>query len=653
MTPICSRQLTIISLLLLALGLAACQQPGRKPAVAVSAEASEAAAVRALIEQARASSSPQAERLLIEAGRLLLEQAKPGAAERLVAAIDPAPLDHETRVQLVLLLADTYLARNQPEQAEELLTTDRKGLLTASSQLSGEWLNRISLKRAEAWEAMGNHLSAARERIFVDSMLSGEQAVANRQQIWNDLVALPADTLETLSSTVTVPEIQGWLQLAWIYKGLQDNLDQQLERLAQWQQAFPGHPANGALPEALQVIQQLSSLQPQQIALLLPTQGKFKAAGRAILNGFMSAYYVRASQGSPQSLPRIRVYDSATAAAFRTSYQQAVTDGAELIVGPLQKENLRLLLQSTDPLPVTTIALNQDYGQFESPPNLYQFALAPEDDAIAVARHGLHRQYEKAAVLYQDNPWWERAYLAFVEQWQADKGMVTAVGNFASGDKMAQAIQQMLLVQYSEQRARQLRNILGKPLEFQPRRRQDIDFIYLISTPEQARQIRPLLDFYYAQDIPVLAGSQIYSGEPNPKLDSDLNGIEFCDIPWLLENPDTIQQAFNRAWPAADHRYARLNAMGVDAYRLQSKLQLLTQIPDAGLFGATGNLSIGIDNKVKRELVWAVIKQGQPQLLPKVAPATDEPTAAAESRNEVSTTGHPATHHPQTGRQSG
>ena len=176
----------------------------------------------------------------------------------------------------------------------------------------------------------------------------------------------------------------------------------------------------------------------------------------------------------------------------------------------------------------------------------------------------------------------------------------------------------MLLVQHSEFRARQLRNILGKPVEFQPRRRQDIDFIYLISTPEQARQIRPLLDFYYAEDIPVIAGSQIYSGKASPKNDRDLNGIEFCDIPWLLEKPDTIQQAMRKAWPKADHRYFRLNAMGVDAYRLQSRLQLLTQIPDAGLFGATGNLSIGIDNQVHRELSWAVMKNGRPQLLPKI-----------------------------------
>ena len=79
-----------------------------------------------------------------------------------------------------------------------------------------------------------------------------------------------------------------------------------------------------------------------------------------------------------------------------------------------------------------------------------------------------------------------------------------------------------------------------------------------------------------------------------------------------------IQQAMRKAWPKADHRYFRLNAMGVDAYRLQSRLQLLTQIPDAGLFGATGNLSIGIDNQVHRELSWAVMKNGRPQLLPKI-----------------------------------
>ena len=612
-------QLSTLAALLMTLILAGCETTGGAGSATSQSESDQASAVSALIARSQNTTSPESEQLLIQAAKLLLEQDKAEEAQRLLGSLDATNLDSDTLATLVLTLTDINLTLNEPLQAEELITTDRMGLLTASNDLGPELLNAISLKRAKVWELNGNYLAAARERIFVGPMLLDEEASSNHQMIWNDLIAIPNDMLQQLSSTVAVPEFQGWLELAWIYKGYQDKLDQQLKQLDLWQQRYPGHTAAAELPEALRLIRELSENQPQNIALLLPTQGRYRPAAEAILHGFMSAHYasMEGNQDS-ESAVTIRIYDTSNTNQFNAEYKNAVDDGAEIIIGPLQKENLRSLLTNKDPLPVTTIALNQAQGQFESPVNLYQFGLSPEDDALEVARHGMQKQYHNAAILFQNNPWWERAYQAFSEQWQQNKGRVTGIASYDDQTNMANAIKEMLMVQHSELRARQLRNILGKKVEFQPRRRQDIDFIYLISTPEQARQIRPLLDFYYAESIPVIAGSQIYSGKANPKTDRDLNGIEFCDIPWLLEKPDAIQQALKRAWPKGDHRYFRLNAMGVDAYRLQSRLQLLTQIPDAGLFGATGNLGIGIDNKVHRELSWAIIKNGRPELLPRI-----------------------------------
>src|SRR5690606_31300230 len=180
----------------------------------------------------------------------------------------------------------------------------------------------------------------------------------------------------------------------------------------------------------------------------------------------------------------------------------------------------------------------------------------------------------------------------------------------------------MLLVDQSEARAQQLKRILGKNFEFEPRRRKDIDFIYLIASPEQARQLKPLINFYFANNLPVYAGSQIYSGEPSPEKDRDLDGIEFCDIPWMLDKPDALKQSMLAAWPDANPRYFRLNALGADAYRLQSRLHLLANVPGAGLFGATGTLTISDHNRIQRGLAWASIKNGKVKKLPKIVDTT-------------------------------
>ncbi|MEM7563914.1 MAG: penicillin-binding protein activator, partial [Pseudomonadota bacterium] len=380
-------QLSTLAALLMTLILAACETTGGG-STAVQADNSQANAINELIERSQQATSPEAEQLLIQAANLLLQQDKAEEAKRLLGSVNATVLDSDTLAALVLTLTDINLALNEPLRAEELITTDLMGLLTASNDLGSDRLNEISLKRAQVWEINANYLAAARERIFVGPMLMDEAASANHQMIWSDLIAIPNDTLEQLSSTVAVPEFQAWLELAWIYKGYQDKLDQQLKQLDLWQQRYPGHAAATELPEALRLIRELSANQPKNIALLLPTQGRYRPAAEAIIHGFMRAHYASLEGNTENpSAVTIRVYDTSNSSQFSVVYKQAVDEGAEIIIGPLQKENLRSLLTSTDALPVTTIALNHEQGQFESPVNLYQFGLSPEDDAAEVARH--------------------------------------------------------------------------------------------------------------------------------------------------------------------------------------------------------------------------------------------------------------------------
>lgn len=644
MIQISTPKLITVVFALLSVLLTACESNPAKP---TSQQNNNLNSINNMIEQAQSLPSPQSESLLIDAANLLLNQQKYDETQRVLDSINPANLDANTRLKLIMALTHLAIELDDLAQAQELLNTDRLGLLSISNELQPSQLNDVSLLRATVWEFGENYLAAARERIFVSPMLTNQDtAQQNQKRVWADLIQVPQEELHQLSQSAAIPEIQGWLELAWIYKGLQDNLDKQLKSLSQWQQRHSNHPAAIQLPETLQLLTELSANRPTQIALLLPTEGKYKLAAEAILNGFISAH----KSGSTNNDISIRVYNSSNVETFSETYQQAVENGAEVIIGPLQKENVRHLINSQQDLPVTTIALNKESSSLELPKNLIQFGLSPEDEAQQVAKHAAASGYRRAAVLYQDSPWWERAYGAFAKEWIAETGEINSATTFKDQSKMANAIKEMLLVHQSQLRTQQLKRITGKKIESQPRRRQDIDFIFLMATPEQARQIRPLLDFYYATDIPVIASSQIYSGKPTPKKDKDLNGIEFCDIPWLLEKPDAIQVAMQEAWPKANHRYYRLNAMGVDAYRLSSRIQLLTNVPDAGLFGATGTLYIAPDNSIRRHLTWAVIKQGKATPLPKkIAP---QPTDGNEAVKLEQGSNSEATYGKKANRQS-
>ena len=615
MIPVSKKLITVVCLTS-ALMLGGCETA---PSGNVPAEQAPLAQIQSMIEQARHLPSPQAETLLIKAGNQLLDQNKLREAGQVLNSFSSASLPAPLVAEHVMALARLAMAQGDNAKAVDLLTTDSMGLLTASNSLDADHLNRISLLRAQAWEAQGNYLSAARERIFVAPMLADPtQHEANHKQIWTDLINVPADTLHQLSQTAATPEIQGWLKLAWIYKGEQDNLDQQLKELKQWQQDFKDHPAAKALPESLRMLTELSGNKPQHIALLLPLEGKYRQSALAVQNGFMTAQYVAASAPDSEGTPTIKVYDTTNASDFSATYQQAVNDGADIIIGPLQKENVHQLATSTQNLPVLTIALNTDDSSTEPPSNLYQFGLSPEDDAREVADQAKRDNFTRAGVLYQTSAWSERASSAFTQSWNTTPENSIVTSTFDNRQDMAPAVKRLLLVDQSEARAAQLERVLGMDVKFQARRRQDLDFIYLIANPEQARLIKPLLNFYFAESLPVLAGSYVYSGENAPDKDRDLDGVEFCDIPWLLDPPGKMKTALLTAWPKANPRFLRLNALGIDAYRLQTHIRLLANVQGSGLFGATGVLSVGPNNRIQRGLTWARMVDGSAQKLPKI-----------------------------------
>ncbi len=146
-------------------------------------------------------------------------------------------------------------------------------------------------------------------------------------------------------------------------------------------------------------------------------------------------------------------------------------------------------------------------------------------------------------------------------------------------------------------------------------RRQDADMIFLATSPEIARQVKPLLDFYYAEDLPVYATSSIYTGMPAPNEDQDLNGIQFCDMPWVLQQSSQLQEihhVMEKLWPASINRSPRFFALGMDAYQLATQLGKLQSLPSYGISGFTGRLKLNNHQRIQRELICAKFELGIP-----------------------------------------
>jgi outer membrane PBP1 activator LpoA protein len=157
---------------------------------------------------------------------------------------------------------------------------------------------------------------------------------------------------------------------------------------------------------------------------------------------------------------------------------------------------------------------------------------------------------------------------------------------------------------------------LSIELEFEPRRRTDIDLIFLAATANTAKLIRPQLRFHYAGSVPTYSTSAIYQeGSQN---NSDLDGIMFPDIPWIIA-PDgqsiELRNTLAKHWSTQAERRSRLFAMGFDAYRLIPMLNSTGDSASEELRGMTGTLSVDAQSRVVRSLPWARIRRGRPELM--------------------------------------
>lgn len=328
-----------------------------------------------------------------------------------------------------------------------------------------------------------------------------------------------------------------------------------------------------------------------QLALLLPLSGNFASSGQAVRDGFLSA------AADDRMHPRVRVYDiGATPDRLRMAYQNALADGATLIAGPLRKEDVAMLASWAPPVPV--LGLNYLDAGARLSYGFYQFGLAPEDEARAAAADASARGLRRALALVPDTDWGPRTLAAFDSALRAKGGAVVRVERYTQGvNDQSKLIASLMGVTASEERHAALTNVLGAKSEFESRRRGDIDMIFIGARAQDARLLIPQLRFNRGGDLPVYSTALIYDGKPA----ADLNGVRFCDAPWIIGQDNYWALQRSVAGPLAATS-PRLFAMGRDAYTLAAGLvQGRLRVGD-GVDGATGRLEWGGSTLITRTL---------------------------------------------------
>ena len=610
-----TQRFSTLFMLLVLLALTACQpismdtKPSAPEMTALISEAEKqgdyAVAAEDYLAQAAESEGALKSAFQYRAAMMQYELGELAEADALLAETNLEQLSPREQLTANLLRADIALLNLDGQQA--LTHLDKIDFDSANEAQQ----KRILELRITAYDLTENMLEKALAHIKLDPMLPEIEKENNRLALWQTLLKMTPQALDLYNPGQPPAEDSGWFALAYAFKAYENNPEAMEVAIEDWQYSYPNHPADieqlkKSIKTPLRLPQQLDL-----IGILLPDSGPAANAAQAIRQGIIAAHF------NARSNVRLQFYDVQTgnnpdANNVISQYDKAVADGANIVIGPLDKTSVELLA-AHDALTIPVLALNRINEDIEQN-NFFQFALAPEDDARNQAEYANKMGYKRAIVLSPRNDWGDRVAEAFTNEWRDSGGQLVTRAKYDEAENdYSHILTPILGVDSSVQRYQNLRRTLGKSLEFEPRRRQDVDFLFMVGRPLKARQLLTQLRFHRSGKLPILATSHAYGGEANAQQDIDLNGLIFTDIPWMFteqSQQDPAYAAVRRQATGDVGSFIRLAALGVDAYRMIPFLTAMSGSEDEKYNGATGILTINEQGQIERTMSFATIRNG-------------------------------------------
>ncbi len=549
--------------------------PEQEMAERLFAEGDFPAAAQAFLDAARRSRA-QRDLLTLRAAEAWREDGQIEEARTLVAMIGERRLDADGLLRLNLLRAELALIDRDPQRALDALGQPIEAVPEAQR-------DRVYFLRAQAYAGLDRPFEAARERAALAAWLPAGEREENAQAIVSLLGQMRPADLQRASARLTRSD------------PLYDQAALQLRTLGLAMPSSAGH--TGAS----------TGVRANRVALLLPRSGPLAAAGEAVRDGFMAAYYADAGEQRPEVL----LYDAGDSVEQNLqAFREASADGAERIVGPLSREAIGALFEMGT-LQTPVLALNR--GTVTPPPGSQSFALSPEDEGMAAAERMLALGYQRIVVANGGDEHARRVLSALVPTFARGGGSVITeiVPPGASPDYSGEIRRAIAAAGQRPADAQSAPDRSGAVLI-------DADAIYLAVRFEQARLLVPQLRSAGIFDRPLLASSQILGSDGTARPDRDFDGIEFTELPWLLgaSGPGMPSQDEARLLRSAQGASARLFAFGLDSYRVLAALPALSRLPGSSIEGATGSLSLDEFGQIQRRPGWGRFRGARTELIP-------------------------------------
>ena len=160
----------------------------------------------------------------------------------------------------------------------------------------------------------------------------------------------------------------------------------------------------------------------------------------------------------------------------------------------------------------------------------------------------------------------------------------------------------LLLIEQSLKRKRKLSRIISKDLKHKSRARKDIDTLILSVNTQEARSLKPALDYSYFEGMEVFLINDWAGDIRFNKTEKDLENVISIDIPFLL--PTDLPEGLERL-----QSKTRNFAIGYDAFEIFLLIKGTSNLDKITYKGLTGQIRFK-DKNINRKSIIFVFKNG-------------------------------------------
>ncbi|SJL82121.1 Penicillin-binding protein activator LpoA precursor [Vibrio palustris] len=579
----------------LAMMLSACSiTPSAPNSVNIASQPSETA--QTYIMQADTTQGSLQNDLLIMAMKAANSANSTQQAQLLSKRLSKQTLSDKQKAEWQLAKAQLLISIGQYPQALEQLE-----FKSDWSLVDAQWIHYYRLK-STVYNHLDQPFESSRQLVKLYDFLPQNQWGEISEKIWQKLNTFNAKSITTLSPNTDEGTLDGWLQLAIYMKTLGSDLPQLQNTLKHWLKENPQHPAALNTPKDIKDILAMNISRPENIALLLPLSGKYANQAKLIRDGFILSLMNDETRKEDTNFTVIDTNKHSIEDINTTLHQKNI----DFIVGPLEKSKVEKLqeAQEDSDQPIHTLALNIPEHVQEGYDTCY-LNLSPEQEVAQAAKHIFSAGYHYPLILAPKGAYGQRVVDAFSKEWKKYSEHHVASRLFGDKSQLQRNINAVFGLQNSQQNIAQIEQLTNLNLKTQPRSRRDIDAVYIVTKSSELTLIKPFIDVAINPDTkpPRLFANSTSNGAS--KQYEDMSGVTYSDIPLLIHPDVSIKHQMEKLWPQDSNGERRLQALGMDAYRLMMELPQMKIVQGYTINGQTGVLSIDDRCLVHREISWA------------------------------------------------